>query len=414
VTIMKALNTKKRSGSRGSGGSRRSISKVKRGNQRRQKLIKKGKLKPPNSTSTFVKAQEAKGDEARRLREERKRRKGKEEPVKVEEKAESEEEDEVDGEEMMDLEDALLLTKNKGHKKNQPRSAKEEENEDERVERLALERQAKRVKLNEQEEDDTEEKALLPTKTKDGKLVTQIVKVKKKQMVEEEEDEEEPQENGLKNHEEARADHSSDAAGENESKPRSVVSILAEREEVLEEFKLKLGATASAFLELPEERISHLEKLVATLTSVPVQIPVIGFTLAATTVAEVLKDIIPAYKISHHDNQDTILKKETLRLQGYELGILRCAKEFLVKMEGFVRQRESKGSPKRLCSLRCICDIMSTHPQFNFSHNILKLVVPCLNEGDPQVRSLVNAAVRRVFKEDKRGDISLAAVRYFL
>lgn len=38
----------------------RSISKLKRNNQKRNKLIKKGKLKPPKSTSTWVKAQQEK------------------------------------------------------------------------------------------------------------------------------------------------------------------------------------------------------------------------------------------------------------------------------------------------------------------------------------------------------------------
>jgi len=373
-SIMKMSNSRKKS-------SGRAISKVKRGNQKRNKLIKKGKLRP-NSSSPYVRSMEAKGKEAKRVRHERRK--------KVDEQngnQHEEEEEEEDPTELMDVEDALMLSK-------MSQNGEEEAG----VEDAALERQRKRVRM--ELESDTEERALLPTKTKEGKIVNQTVKVKKAN--EEENSDVENQIEPVKEEE---------VVSTNE--PRSVVSILAEREEVLADFKVRIGSSAAAFLERPEERLGHLEKLVAALDDVPPLIAAAGFKLAASTVAEVLKDVIPAYRIAQHDDDEGVkLKKETLRLHGYEAGVLRHAKEFLVKMEVHVRQKGTSKSPKRLHALKCLCDVLAAHPQFNYSPNILKLVVPCLNDVDQRVRLVVGEGIRRVLREDKRGEISLAAVRY--
>jgi nucleolar complex protein 3 len=58
-------------------------------------------------------------------------------------------------------------------------------------------------------------------------------------------------------------------------------------------------------------------------------------------------------------------------------------------------------------ALSCMCDLLVAHPYFNFSHNLVQLLVPYLNHPLPSVRQLCSNSVCAVFRNDKRGGISL-------
>ena len=57
--------------------------------------------------------------------------------------------------------------------------------------------------------------------------------------------------------------------------------------------------------------------------------------LASASLLEILRDIIPNYKIADHETQDknVKLRKDTLKLHRYETALLNCVKRFLVKCE---------------------------------------------------------------------------------
>ena len=120
-------------------------------------------------------------------------------------------------------------------------------------------------------------------------------------------------------------------------KPMSVIEILAKRKELIEEAKIQIGSMATNFLENPEERVFLLDKLMRFMTlghnDSSVENTVIK--LASASVLEILKDIIPNYKIADHETQDKAvkLKKDTLKLHKYETALLNCVKRFLVKCE---------------------------------------------------------------------------------
>ena len=74
--------------------------------------------------------------------------------------------------------------------------------------------------------------------------------------------------------------------------------------------------------------------------------------LAALSVCEILKDIIPNYKIidtSSGQNKEEKLKKDTLKLQKYENAILICTKNYLIKLERIVTNSR-KNEKKRMNS----------------------------------------------------------------
>lgn len=58
-------------------------------------------------------------------------------------------------------------------------------------------------------------------------------------------------------------------------------------------------------------------------------------------------------------------------------------------------------------SLTSMCDLLVTHPYFNYAENIAQVVVPFLNNPNAVVRQIVAKCCRTVFKEDKKEQITL-------
>jgi len=204
-----------------------------------------------------------------------------------------------------------------------------------------------------------------------------------------------------------------DEGGIKQQKPVSVIGILAKRKELLEESKLQIGSMATNFLENPEERMFLLDRLIRFMTigqnDASVEKTVIK--LAAASVVEILKDIIPNYKIGDHETQDKSvkLKKDTLKLHRFESALLACVKRFLVKCERIVS--EDKKSSLAPHAMTCLMELLIAHPQFNFTENIIQFSVAYLNSPIVKLRQTVHTGIIRLFKNDKRGQVSYMAVR---
>ena len=362
----------------------RSISKLKRNLQKRNKLVKQGKLKP-KSTNTWIQAQERK-----KLKNKVKHHKDDEDPQKIPEEPEQESSDEEEG---MDMEDAILL---RGLGRNQALGEGKGSQKLSKQETEALKRYEQEGMVSK------EQRGLLPIKTKKG-LVVKTMDVEENeedgdQEMEEEEVEEEEEEASLVN---------------GRGQERTVLSLLSEREETLEELKTQIGSMATSFLEDPEERMYLLEKLVQMIDKQAVHVRHVGFKLVSTTVGELLKDVIPNYKIAHHNQENSLQKKDTRKLQNFENSILTCAKNYLMKLEKVLkRQKIYDDSHSAIHALRCLCDVLVTHPQFNYATNIIKLVMPYMDIRSNVASDVVKTAFEQVFRADRRGEVSLDAVKH--
>ncbi|KAI4467923.1 nucleolar complex protein 3 [Holotrichia oblita] len=60
-------------------------------------------------------------------------------------------------------------------------------------------------------------------------------------------------------------------------------------------------------------------------------------------------------------------------------------------------------------ALHAMCDLLVTHPYFNFSVNIVQAVIPLLNHKKASVRQTISLACKTVFREDKKEEITLKA-----
>lgn len=58
-------------------------------------------------------------------------------------------------------------------------------------------------------------------------------------------------------------------------------------------------------------------------------------------------------------------------------------------------------------SVGCVVDLLERHPYFNYSRNIVQMLTPYLNHRSEPVRTRVANGFTRVFKDDKKGEITL-------
>jgi len=391
----------KKSGAKG--GAKRHISKIKRSNQRQNKLVKHGKAKP-KSKPRYVPNAKKSGNKAEAeawLTPE------------VREKWAKSQEDDADAAldqlaEEISGKDAAYI-KSMSRKRDFDSLEDDDEDSDEEglgaFERGALER------LHNEKTTEKQIRGLLPIKTKQGV----------KQRVEEVEELE--QEDIALDAEEEKSDEDSDDDHKEEplvtGQEVSVVELYAQRKEVLADRKITIGSLASNFLECPQDRIINLEKLVRMVDSdQPRAVELTVHRLAAASVLEILKDVTPGYKISHQElKEGEKLKKETLKLVKFETSLLKCYKNYLLKLEklvNLIKSREVLDTARQGQAnffLSCMCQLLTAHPHFNFANNILHAIIPILSNSNQEARTNVKNSLEELFKSDMRGEISLEAVR---
>lgn len=79
----------------------------------------------------------------------------------------------------------------------------------------------------------------------------------------------------------------------------------------------------------------------------------------------------------------------------------------LRKKKGDTRQVEEQEIELGKLAVTCMCDLLATHPYFNFSANIANFLIPLLDNKYQFVRLRVADCFSQIFKEDKRVELSL-------
>jgi len=393
------------------GGPKKPISKVKRANQKMNKLVKAGKAKP-KSKPRYVPNQK-KGSQGEKeawltpeLRKKWAKSQEEDRDAALDQLAESIQGNEVE----------FLKNLHGGVKRKHDEDEDEEEDQDDNEAELGeMEREAmKRIEFEKNNEKQV--RGLLPIKTRDG-VKQRIEEMEDSDGEESEQDDEEEEEDG-----EGEDIDNEDNLGHEVSSGQqySVVELYAKRKEIIAEKKVTIGSLASNFLEAPEERIINLEKLVKMFGSgdQPKSVDLTVDRLAAASILELLKHVTPGYKIIPQDLNDGVkLKKDTLKLVRYETALLKCYKNYLIRLEKLVNLIKGKQALDKATSsqanffLSCMCQLLIQHPHFNFAKNLLHALVPILSNSNDEARHLVKNALEEVFKNDMRGEISLEAVR---
>lgn len=204
----------------------------------------------------------------------------------------------------------------------------------------------------------------------------------------------------------------------------TAMELIQERERELEIQKFRIGKLCSGITENPEDKIGNLKNLLEML-------PEIGPNekrnllsvrkLTMFSLAEIFKDIIPDYVIGIVDLENQKVKKDTLARVTYENELLKYYKKFLRELETILKALKpgkfSKRPTKESINIGesavfCLCEILQAHPYFNFNTNIAQLLVIYLNCSNSKCRKLINETFIKIFKTDKRLDLTLH-VRYY-
>lgn len=261
-------------------------------------------------------------------------------------------------------------------------------------------------------------KELLPIKTKGGLLMTRTT--------------EEPKEHSLIIDEKQMDIDDNDDASERVEKTSqgsfkqkkifSATELLRERQKELEGKKFQIGKFCSGITENPEDKVGNLKTLLEFLQDTDADekrnlLSVRKLTMFSLT--EVFKDITPDYKIGIVDLENQKVKKDTLARVTFENELLKYYKNFLRELEniskalkpGKYSKRPSKESINLAESaIYCLCEILQTHPYFNFNTNIAQLLVTYLNCFNSYCRKLINETFIKIFKTDKRLDLTLHVI----
>lgn len=271
-------------------------------------------------------------------------------------------------------------------------------------------------------ENKTEMKALLPFKSKEKGIIPRVVEVERKY-----------------------DDKEEDEAIE-EEKINEEVEVLAATpmEEVIQqelqrkESKKLIKELSNSVMESVEENVQKLKELRSFLGTDDEKIALSVRKLASISLMNVYKDVIPGYKIrvltSAEKKQS--MKKETKKLNVFEDALLANYRQYLESLETMAtgkrpsdkRKKDKENKNKKMkrtqtvhsfkvneslrtISVKCLCELLVTHPHFNFRTEIIAVVLRFITSANTELSDMVCDSVKRIFSEDKCGDVSLEVVR---
>ncbi|KYN36057.1 Nucleolar complex protein 3 like protein [Trachymyrmex septentrionalis] len=273
---------------------------------------------------------------------------------------------------------------------------------------------------------------LLPIKTHDGVVEKRIIEEDNTIFNEEEnEDTNENQEENKEDNQQENNDTDIDIDTHNllqvTNRPVSMVELLACREEILKAKRFKIGILSSGILENPELKSENFNVLLRMMDKQTSEIYITIRKLAMISLLEVFKDLLPSYSIQEISQEGVkcmytyLVKKDTLALQKYEITLLKNYKSYLQRLEKISKILRTKNGNMQSVNeqemqlgetaVSCMCELLAVHPYFNFSVNIANYVLPLLDNKRSNIREKVTQCISQIFKEDKRGQLSLTIVR---
>lgn len=199
----------------------------------------------------------------------------------------------------------------------------------------------------------------------------------------------------------------------------TAAELLAEREQEVQRQRFRIGVICTGLLEKPEEKVKNLGVLLSLLNPYgsDKELNLLSTRkLAMISLSEVFKDILPEYRVGVVDLQNQKVKKDTLNRITYENSMLNFYKKYLKALEDFVKAFQNrkfgpKPTKEKLAlaelAIQCMCELLLAHPYFNYSTNVAQLLVVLLNSSRENVRTLINKTFVKIFKTDKRMDLTL-------
>ena len=217
----------------------------------------------------------------------------------------------------------------------------------------------------------------------------------------------------------------------------SMIEMVLNKKQRYDELKERIGKVALAILSNPHHNIVRMKQLLQLLdikdeTDLKLSNGFIKIqSLVSYSILEIFRDILPSYRVrekitEESEAKNVRLKKETRELREFEMAILRYYKIFIEKMTRMVDciKKKKKSSfyddvitssvsREKIATIgcRCLSHLMVSHPNFNLRDDIIHCLMPLLSVKSASVRQIVFDAVTKLYREDKLGQVSMAAVK---
>lgn len=213
--------------------------------------------------------------------------------------------------------------------------------------------------------------------------------------------------------------------------------MLILREQEISRQKYRIGIICSGILEKPDDKMKNFKALFELMdplisnnktdndninvSTVP-QINLWSIRKIATvSILEVFKDILPEYRIGQLNLKMQTVRKTTMERVTYENALIFQYKKYLQKLEKItsVLSNRTGGSggekkPRTLeqiklgeIGVKCLCELLTEHPYFNFGQNVAQLLVYLLNCNFPQAREKIMSCFQEIFRSDKKFELTL-------
>jgi nucleolar complex protein 3 len=275
-----------------------------------------------------------------------------------------------------------------------------------------------------------QQRSLLPIKTDRGQLIAQSTPIIEQEIPDDDDEEEEKS-----------TEPSSPPVP---SKPVSVVELIAERENKLNETKQTIVTLCDLIMKNPYEEISNLKQLRLLLN---LGDPLISMTIRKLTMlslVELFHDIVPGYRIrslkeqtnddneeikhpknKKHTNKEN-LSKDVKIIRHFEQTLLKhyqfflhfleqCAKKNLpdnpLNKQKQIKTIESSKLNLGHLAIQCLCKLLTYLHNFNFRTNLLTVVVQFMASSDSSVQQQCCTCISDLLRNDHSSELSLEIVR---
>ncbi|KAI9629251.1 hypothetical protein KEM48_011099 [Puccinia striiformis f. sp. tritici PST-130] len=169
--------------------------------------------------------------------------------------------------------------------------------------------------------------------------------------------------------------------------------------------KLEIAGLAQEAISDPEMSLGSLKRLLAMCCPTLPDTNDVDSKLLA-----IFLDIIPGYRIRAITDAEkqTKISQMVARQREWEEGLVSVYRRYLEVCEKEV----VKNTPLSACCLKSLCTLLQSKTHFNFSQNIMQIIVRKLGQREWDNLSLECAeSITTVFKKDIKGDDSLQLVR---
>ena len=170
-----------------------------------------------------------------------------------------------------------------------------------------------------------------------------------------------------------------------------------------EKAKMVIAKAAQTLLGEPERQLRRQMPILLELVA---DLDVNVAKLSMLSIFAVMRDIIPAYKIRpqhEREKDDVVQSKEVKELWAYENALLKAYQSYLkVLLKAFKGQKEAPKSKSALtlgrAAAKCLASLIIALPHFNYSGDILQVIVPGIANKDVEIKQECAGAISELVK----------------